>query len=74
MKLLHNYSKDGSPTWSLLVNGHLLQFCWFWGIPLFHLWPYPNDKKVKTLMWRLAIGLVEIRYFVIPFKDFKIKK
>ncbi len=47
------------------LAGRCVQFCWFWGLPLFHLWPFPyNYKRMNTIpIWRLAIGWVEIRIF-----------
>ena len=45
-----------------------IQFVWFWGKPIFHWWAYPPDFsnpafKGKLIMWRLGLGLVEIRLF-----------
>jgi len=46
-----------------------IQFIWFWGKPLFHWWVYPLNYKDcpafqgKPIMWRLALGFVEIRIF-----------
>lgn len=50
-----------------------IQFVWFGGKPLFHWWAYPpnfREKPVfsgKPIMWRLALGWIEIRIF--PKRD-----
>ena len=49
-------------------NLERIQFIWFWGKPTFHWWAYPPDFSNpafhgKPIMWRLGLGLVEVRFF-----------
>jgi len=51
------------------MKGYRIQFVWFFGKPGFHWWAYPPNFreqvvfKGKPIMWRLALGWVEVRIF-----------